>query len=62
MLERQLARLVEQHVDDDTLRRRKDDVLDELLMLDVAAVAADELHPRAGQLTLKTRVFAVLVR
>ena len=44
VLERQLAGLVEEHVDDDALGGREDDLLDELLVLDVAAVAADELH------------------
>ena len=47
VLERELARPVEEDVHDDALRGRKDDRVDELLVLDAAAVAADELHPRA---------------
>ena len=39
----------EQRVDDDPLGRREHDRLDELLALDTPAVAAHELHPRAGQ-------------
>ena len=62
MLQRQLARRLEAHVDDDPLGGRQDDVLDELLVLDAAAVAADELHPAPGSATLNTRVLAVLVR
>ena len=62
VLERQLAGLVEEDVDDHALRRREHDLLDELLVLDVAAVAADELHPRARQRDLEDRVLAVLVR
>ena len=62
MLERQLARLIEEHVDHHALRRREDDGVDELLVLDMAAVAADELHRAPGSATLKTRVLAVLVR
>ena len=49
VLERQLARLLEEHVDHDPLRRRQDHRLDELLVLVAAAVAADELHPGARQ-------------
>ena len=54
--------LVEEDIDDNSLRRPKGHVLDELLPLDPAGVAADELHSGAGQATRKTRVFAVLVR
>ena len=53
MLERRLSGLVEEHVDDDALGGRKDDVLDHLLALVVAAVAADELHPRTGDADLE---------
>ena len=53
VLERQVARLVEQDVHDHALGGREDDVLDELLVLDVAAVAADELHARARQRDLE---------
>jgi hypothetical protein len=53
VLQRQRAGRVEQDVDDDPLGRREDDVLDELLVLDPAAVAADELHPRARQRDLE---------
>ena len=49
VLEHRPSRLLEQHVHDDALRRREDDRLDELLALDPAAVAADELHARARQ-------------
>ena len=47
VLERQLSRLLEEHVDDNTLRGRQDESVDELLALVAAAVAADALHPRA---------------
>ena len=53
VLQRELAGVLEQHVDDGPLRRRQHDVLDELLALDAAAVAADELHPRPGQRDLE---------
>ena len=53
VLQRELAGPVEQDIDDDPLGRREDHVVDELLVLDVAAVAADELHPRARQLDLE---------
>ena len=53
VLQRELAVLVEQDVDDDALGRSQDHVVDELLVLDVAAVAADELHPRARQRDLE---------
>ena len=49
VLERQPPRLLEEHVDHDPLRRRQDHRVDELLALVAAAVAADELHPRARQ-------------
>jgi hypothetical protein len=62
VLERQIARLLEEDVDDDSLRRSEDDVVDKLLLLYMAAVAADKLHPAPGRATLKTRVLAVLVR
>ena len=47
VFQHELAGLLEQHIDDGPLRRSEDHVLDELLVLDAAAVAADELHPRA---------------
>ena len=53
VLQDQLAGRLEAHVDDDALGRGEDDVLDELLVLDAAAVAADELHPRARQRDLE---------
>ena len=53
VLERQVAGLVEQDVHDHTLGGSEDDILDELLVLDVAAVAADELHARARQRDLE---------
>ena len=45
MLERYGPGLVEEDVDDNSLRGSEDDVLHELLPLHVAAVAADELRP-----------------
>ena len=53
VLERQLTGLLEQHVDHHSLRRSEDHVVDELLVLDVAAVAADQLHPRPRQRDLE---------
>ncbi len=53
MFHRQLARLVEEHVDDDALGRRQHHVVDELLVLDVAAVAADELDLSSGERDLE---------
>ena len=53
VLQRQLARRLEQHVHDDPLGRRQHDVLDELLALAAPAVAADELHARSGQRDLE---------
>ena len=53
MHQRQFARLLEERVDDDPFGRRQHDLFDELLMLDPAAVAADELHPRTRQLDLE---------
>ena len=49
MLERELAGLGEEDVDDDALRGSEKSLLDELLVLVVAAVAADELHARPRQ-------------
>ena len=49
VLERQLSRLSEEHVDDDALRRSQDHRVDELLVLVAAAVATDQLHLRARQ-------------
>ena len=49
VLQRQIAGLVEQHVDHHSLGGSEHDVVDEPLVLDAAAVAADELHPRTGQ-------------
>ena len=40
---------VEERVDDNALGRRQDHVVDELFVLDVAAVAADELDSSAGK-------------
>lgn len=62
MLERELAELREEDVDDDALGGRHENVVDELLVLVGAAVAADELHLRAGSVTLKARVLAVFVK
>ena len=53
MFQHELAGLLEQHIDDGPLRRSEDHVLDELLVLDAAAVAADELHPGPGQRDLE---------
>jgi hypothetical protein len=51
MLQVQLPRGRDQHIDHHPLRRRHHDLVDELLVLDAAAVAADQLHPgpRHGQ-------------
>ncbi len=49
VLERQLSRLLEENVDDDSLRGREDHRVDELLALVAAAIAADELDSRARQ-------------
>ena len=46
MLERELSGVVEEDVDDDALGGREQHLLDEFLLLVVAAVGADELHPR----------------
>ena len=55
-----LPRLLEEHVDDDALRRGEDHRVDEGLALVAAAVAADELHTRAGQRDVEdTRVGGV---
>jgi hypothetical protein len=48
MLERYLARSVEVHVEDGSLRRRQQHLLDERLAFVPAAVAADELRPCAA--------------
>ena len=53
VLERELAGALEEHVEDHALRRRQDRLLDDLLALAAAAVAADELHARPGQLDLE---------
>ena len=53
VLERQVPRSVEEDVDDHPLRRRDDHLLDELLVLDMAAVAADELHPSSWERDLE---------
>ena len=53
VLERELAGLLEEHVDHHPLRRREEDVLDELLALVAAAVAAHELHPGSRQADLE---------
>ena len=49
MLERERTGLLKQHVDHHSLRRSEDHVVDELLVLDAATVAADQLHPRSRQ-------------
>ena len=53
VLERQLAGPLEQDVDHHSLRGRQDDVLDEPLVLDMPAVAADQLHACARQSDLE---------
>ena len=53
VLERELAGALEEHVEDHALRRRQDRLLDDLLALAAAAVPADELHARPGQLDLE---------
>jgi hypothetical protein len=53
VLEHELARLLEQHVDHRPLGGSQDDLFDELLVLHPPAVAADELHPCAGQRDLE---------
>src|SRR3712207_8031508 len=50
VLQRELPRLLEEHVDDRALRRGDDDVLDDLLLLDAAAVAAGELDRKSTRL------------
>ena len=62
MLERELAGLRKEHVDDDTLGRREQDLLDELLPLVVAASAPTSFICAPGSATLKTRVLAVFVK
>ena len=49
VLERHVAGLLEQHVDDHALGGSEDDRVDELLALVAAAVPAHELHSRARQ-------------
>ena len=49
MLELELAGVREEHVDDDTLGRGEQDLVDEFLALVVAGVGADQLHLRARQ-------------
>jgi hypothetical protein len=49
MLELEQAGVREEHVDDDALRRRQQHFLDELLVLVVAGVGADQLQLRARQ-------------
>ncbi len=48
VLESELAGLAEVHVDDHTLGRGEQHLVDELFVLVMAAVAADQLHLRAG--------------
>ncbi len=63
MLERELPWLLEEDVDDDSLRRCQDDGVDELLALMAAACHRRRAFIRApGKATLNTRVFAVFVR
>ena len=49
VLELELARIGEQHVHDDALGRGEQDLVDELLVLVVAGVGANQLHLRARQ-------------
>ena len=49
VLEGELARLTEEDVDDHALGGSDEHLFDELLVLVVAAVSADELHPGPGQ-------------
>ena len=53
VLERQLAGLVKEHIEYRALGRGQYDLLNELLVLDVATVPADELHPCARQRNLE---------
>jgi hypothetical protein len=53
VLERRFSGLVEEHIDDDALGGRQDDVLDHLLALVAAAVATDQLHPGPGDADLE---------
>jgi hypothetical protein len=46
MFQGQIPCTLEQHIDDDTFRWSQHHFIDELLVLDMAAVAADQLHPR----------------
>ena len=48
MLQRRRSGRVEEDVEDDSLRRREDHRLDELLVLAATAVATDDLHPCVG--------------
>ena len=49
VLEPHLPGVVEQHVDDGPLRGSEQHLVDERLALVATAVAADQLHPRAGE-------------
>jgi hypothetical protein len=49
VFQRQVPRLVKEHLDNHTLRWSQNDILDELLVLDVTAVTADQLHPGTRQ-------------
>jgi hypothetical protein len=49
VLQFQLPRPVQEHVDERPLGGGQEHLGDELLAFDPAAVATDELHPRAGQ-------------
>jgi hypothetical protein len=49
VLELDLTGVREEHVNDDALRRRDEDLLDELLTLVVTGVGADQLHLRTRQ-------------
>ena len=62
MLERKLARLSKEDVDDDALGRSEENLLDELLALVVAAVGADKLHLSSRHPDVETRVLAVFVK
>ena len=53
VLERHVAGLVEQDVDDHPLGGRENHLVDELLVLDVPAVAANQLHPCPRQRDLE---------
>jgi uncharacterized protein (DUF433 family) len=61
VLQGQLTRPLEEHVDHHPLRGSHQHPVDELLALHPAAVPTDQLHPRPGHGQLNTRVLAVLV-